>query len=154
MLNGMQMIPLTVLAGELDETIDAAAALVGDALQTDAASGVKVVAAHLCRQLITTHHEQLQAQAQAQAAKAEAQRAQQERQAAQYAAQDRVREARARRQRQLLRDNPDMSALETMLATDANPDRRTPAGMAFDELYHGERRGEIGYGYRYTPTKE
>lgn len=154
MLNGMQLVPLATVALELGQTPEQLTQRLGDQVHVDGASGLRTVPAHVCKQLLAQHQQQLQAQAQAQAAKAEYQRAEQERLAAQFAAQERVRAARAERQRQILAHSPDLTPLEVMMATDANPDRRTPAGVAFDEIIASERRGHVGYGYRLTPTKE
>ena len=46
-----------------------------------------------------------------------------------------------------------MSAWETMAAGDHGA-RLDDAGDRFDQMLAAERRGELGSGYRLTPTKE
>lgn len=150
----MQLIPLAVLAAEIGQPVEQLAEHLGEAVHTDSASGVRMVPAHICCQLITAHTKALQAQAQAQAAQAETQAAQQEQQAAQYAAEARARQAREQRQRELLAESPELSAVELMLAMDRDPAANTPAGRMFDELFNAQREGVVGHMYKFTPTNE
>jgi hypothetical protein len=147
------LVPLSVLALDLFATADQLAAQHGDQTLVDDLGRV-CVDRDTARDLITQHRAQLQAQADLDAAQAEQQRVEAERLAAQYAANDRARQARAQRQRELLRDDPSLSALEVMLALDNDPDERTPAGRRFDELYQAERQGNLGHMYRFHPDKE
>jgi hypothetical protein len=116
--------------------------------------GRRAVARDTARELIAQHQARLQAQADHEAAQAEHQAAERERAERQRAAEDRARQVRAERQRQLLRDNPGMSAIEVMLADNSDPDRTTPAGRRFDEIIAAERRGDLGTFHRISPQRE
>jgi hypothetical protein len=143
----MQFVPLSVLAAELGIPVGDLATH-PDAT-VDGASGVRMLPAHICRQLITQHQAQQRAQAEHDAAQAKQQRTQQEHLAAQQAAEDRQREARAQRQREILTATPELTALELMMAVDSSPNATTPAGRRFDEIVAADRAGHIGVGYRF-----
>jgi hypothetical protein len=146
----MQLVPLSVLAAELGIPVSDLAN--HPDVVTDGASGIRVLPGHICRDLIAQHQAQQKAQAEHDEAQAKCQRAQQEQLEAQRAAEDQAREARAQRQREILRDTPELTALELMMALDSSPNATTPAGRRFDEIVAADRAGHIGSGYKFGPS--
>jgi hypothetical protein len=63
--------------------------------------------------------------------------------------------ARAERQRELRRKDPDLSAFEVMGLDSGDPDDQlSRAGRQFDEMMTANRRGLVGFAHRYNPPRE
>lgn len=63
--------------------------------------------------------------------------------------------ARAQLQRELVRENPDMTATEIMMLSDpAADDNLSRAGRRFDAYVNAGRRGLAGFGARFTQPKD
>jgi hypothetical protein len=62
--------------------------------------------------------------------------------------------ARKQRQRELLSQQPGLSAAALMALTSGDPDRDLDrAGQRTQELLDASRRGLVGFGHRFTPRK-
>ncbi len=146
----MNRCPLVVAALELGVDAEklAARAYVGEHIIVDDSSGVRCLPSEIVRRLLDEA-----------AQRAEAARRQQQELSAYVAAQlrplHRGLALRAERQRELLRQNPNLDAHAVMCADSGDPDGAlNAAGDRFDELMNAGRRGEAGMFHRFAPRKE
>jgi hypothetical protein len=141
-----QLIPLSVLALDLDVTAERLATQLRDRVLLDHL-GRKAIDAEVACQLISSHH----------AAQADAAAARQRQRTAcdavivpqLEATQQRV-AALAERDRRLRDGDTDLSTFERIHADD-DTDRRGRSGRRFDDLFEANRQGHIGAGYTFSP---
>jgi hypothetical protein len=141
-----KLVPLSVLA--LDAGISA------DELERRYAEDVLIdylgrpsIEVDIACQLIAEHRARRAAAAAAERERRERERAEREQQAARHDAWLAGLQARAGRQRKLLRDNRDLSASMIMQLDSGDPDRKLDrAGRIRDQYAEAEREGNIGFG--------
>jgi len=142
------LIPITHVAMEINSTADELASRFPNEILLDGLNR-HCLDHDIAAGLIGEYRAAQEAAAAAQRQRDEQAQAEQQRFAAIRAAEDRARQALEQRQRELLRDNPELDAAMLTRLAAGDDGNLGPASQRFDEQFEAGRRGVVGYLHTY-----